>query len=273
MSNPFYEMVKHNTASKYFKEMSKLASHLDKHYQINHFWYYKIYLTGNYSCIGTNEAWNEFSTQDKPLAKLFSCLRHPECLNRGVNLMRATKDKDYQKLLDIAWKKFKINFNINLVTTALDGIEAFGFATRYNDPDAEDRLLKHLPMLLKITKEFKKDNEGMSQFLNQNLVYLPDQLEQKFYERPKTLNIPLDKDETLPITGFKVILSLTTTEKNTLAMLARGYSPDFLAGKLKVSPETAAKYLLLLQNKLSCDSIDTLYFKARYFEKSNFFQF
>jgi DNA-binding CsgD family transcriptional regulator len=269
--NSFQEMLKNNKGSHHFKKMSQLASFLDDRFGINHFWYYKIHVTGYYSYVGTHQEWDEYC-YDTLCVKDFTCLRHPECLQKGVNFMRATKDKDYQKTLDLAWEKFGVNFNLNLVNLTPEGVEAFGFATRFNDIQAEERLLQQLPTLHKITKDFKTDHPEFFHHMTDRLVHLPTEVH-KYFERPKTLIIPFESDEKVNLTEFKEILSLTAREKDVLKLIARGYPTDFMAAKLNVGIKTVENYLSVIKCKLSCESITDLIKKALYIEKTNYFDF
>lgn len=250
--------------------MSQLASLLDDRFGINHFWYYKIYLNGHYSYVGSHQEWDEYC-YDTLCVKHFAYLRHPECLHKGLYFMRATTDKAYKNVLDVAWKKFNINFNLNLANIVSDGIEAVGFATRFNDSQAEERLITHLPILQKLTNEFKIENPEFFHRMRDQLVYLPNELK-KYYECPKILIVPFVNNEIMSLKEFNKILSLTSREKDALKLIARGYPSDFMAAKLGVRVETVENYLSSVKYKLSCDSIHDLIKKAHQIEKSNYFE-
>lgn len=269
--NPFQEMAKNNRGSHHFKNLTQLASFFYQRFGVNHFSYYKIHLNGYYSCLSFPPAWEEF-TYDNLSVKNFTCLRHPECLQKGVSFMRATKDKDYQKLLETAWLKFNINFNLNIVNLVPEGVEGFAFGTCYNDSQAEERLLQQLPHVYKITKDFKDQNPELFLQMEDFKVHLPSQLE-NYYERPKTLVVPFEGNETLNIDEFKGILSLTSREKDVLKLISRGYPSDFMAAKLNVGVKTVENYISVIKCKLSCESITDLIRKALHIEKTNYFDF
>src|ERR1700759_3609106 len=106
--NPFQEMAQNIKRSPHHKELMRWGSFLNERFGINHFVYYKIHLNGFYSCISTHQAWEEYSYATL-CVKDFECLRHPECLQKGVNFMKTTKNKEFQKVLDTAWEKFTIH--------------------------------------------------------------------------------------------------------------------------------------------------------------------
>lgn len=268
--NPFQEILQNITLSPHYARMQQLGSPLNEQLGINHFWYYKISLSGNYSYVGSHQKWNEFSAEQKN-QKHFTCLRHPECMQRGVHLMKASKDREYQKVLDIAWEKFRINFSLNLVNTLPDGIEAFGFATHSNDFYAEKYLLNNLPQLHNFTKIFKTDCQALLRVLDENQVHLPSHFDQKYYERPKTVLIPFKRDQLLDVLGFAELLGLTSREKDILKFVASGSSVVLIAARLGLSIKTVENYLSAIKYKFSCESDAELIYKAQKIELTSFF--
>lgn len=271
MMNPFQEMLQYNKRSLHFNKMSQLATLLDNRFGISHFWFYKIYLNGYYSYIGSHQEWDEYC-YDTLCVKHFACLRHPECLRKGIDFMRTTKDKEYLGVLETASEKFKVNFKLNLVDIASDGIEAVGFATHFNDEKIDNFLFKNIHILKKLTNEFKSEHKIFNR-MGEQVVYLPTELN-KYYECPKTLIVPFENnDQVISLNEFNKILSLTPREKDTLKLVARGYPLDFMAAKLCVSVKTIENYLSSLKSKFSCDSTTNLIKKAYYVEKTNYFDF
>lgn len=257
----FSEMLRKVTSSPCHDQMQRSVAPLNDHFGINHFWYYRITYSGHYSYLGTHSAWNEFCF-DKALLSNFPCLRHPEALQNGINLMKASDDLEYKRVLGIAWDKFNINFNINLLNRISDGIEAFGFATRFNDPYAEQKLLNELPLLRSFIKMFRTKNRQLFQLLDDNQVCLPAVFGSVFYERPKTFVSPLDRDKFLRKMGFEDYLFLTEREKDVLKYLSSGYPAAYIAQQLQLSCRTVENYILTIKCKLSCKSKVELIRKA-----------
>ena len=154
--------------------MMRFVTPLYDYLGVNHFWYYKITNSGNYTYLGTHSAWVEYCF-DQSMVSLFPCIRHPNLIQSGIGLMKASDEEDYKQVLEIAWDKFKINFNINLVEKIPDGIEAFGFATRFNDPKAEERLINELQLLRTFTKVFRQKHKKLFNVLDENQVNLSEQ--------------------------------------------------------------------------------------------------
>lgn len=267
----FQDMLKKTTSSPYYNQMLRFTSSLNDHFGINHFWYYKITNSGHYSYIGTNGAWNEFCF-DKSIVQHFTCLRHPDALQRGINLMKTSTDEKYQTVLNLAWEHFNINFNINVVNPLSQGVEAFGFATRFNDPKAEERLLNHLPLLREFTKIFKSKYKKLLGLLDDNQVDLAAQFGPQFYERPKTFVLPFERDKFLKQIGMEEVLSLTPREKDVLKFVSTGYPAGYIAKQLHLSKKTIENYLSTIKCKLSCNSKTELINKAKEITMIEYFE-
>lgn len=269
--NKFHEMLRKTSSSPYYNSMMRSAAPLNDCFGINHFWYYKITSKGHYAYLGTHTDWSEFCF-DKAMVSHFPCLRHPNSVKSGVQLMKAGADVEYKQVLDTAWDKYKINFNINLIEAIPEGIEAFGFASRFNDPLAEERLLNQLPILHYFTKCFRAENEKLFQLLNDNQVDLSSEFGPVFYERPKALALPDAREQLLRRMGFEWIFSLSQREKEIMGHLRHGYPASYVAEKLHLSCRTVENYIAIIKSKLSCRSKVELIQKARELASTGYFE-
>jgi len=258
----FLEMMRMNRASSYFDRAIRFAAPLKDHFGINHFWYYQITNTGAYSYMGTHEDWAEYCFGSS-LIKCFPCLRHPNVLGKGISLMRSNEsDESYKALQEIAWNKFKINFNLNLYECSADGVEAFGFATCFKDPKADERLLNELPLLKYFIKAFRKNHQKMFHVLRENQVDLRPHMGSDFYKRSTELSIPLERASFLSKLGCASILTLTSREKDLIKLLANGYPASYIASQLHLGIRTVENYIATLKDKLNCSSKVALIQKA-----------
>ncbi|CCB86696.1 putative uncharacterized protein [Parachlamydia acanthamoebae UV-7] len=251
--NSYNEMLRKITSSPYHNKMLQFAAPLNDHLGINHFWYYRITFSGHYSYIGTNSAWNEFCFENQ-MNSHFPCLRHPKTLKSGISLMKASEDPSYQNVLKTAWEKFNINFNINLQKITPEGIEAFGFATRFNDLKAEERLINDLPVLRNFIKIFKEKNEKLISMLSEYQIHLPSKFGPKFYEQPKTIAFPTQHQLFMQKIGGQPAFSLTPREKDILKFVSNGYPASYIAEQLQLSQRTVENYIATIKCKLSCSS-------------------
>ncbi|MBA3237874.1 MAG: helix-turn-helix transcriptional regulator [Parachlamydiaceae bacterium] len=258
---PFHALFDSIKSSVYHNQMIRFVAPLYEYLGINHFWYYKITNTGDYSYFGTHSAWIEYCF-DQAMVKQFPCIRHPNLIQAGIGLMKATDDMEYKQVLETAWDKFKINFNLNLVEKVSDGIEAFGFATRFNDPKAEERLINELPLLRTFTKIFRQKHQKLFNLLEENQVNLSEQFGAKFYECPKQLAFPDKRDLLLQKLGLSEFLSLTSREIVVLKYVVHGFPAGYIAKQLHLSTRTVENYLANLKDKLGCTTKADLIMKA-----------
>lgn len=249
----FKQMLESTTSSPYHKEMIRSTLPLSDYFGINHFWYYKITFSGFYSFLGTHSAWNEFCF-DQELINHFPCLRYPQILHKGVNLMKINDDPNYQEMLKVASEKFSINFSLNLISETPDGIEAFGFATKYNDLYADQRLINELPLLRSFTKYFRETNKKIFHLLENNQVNIASFLGMTFYEQPKMLAFPQKRDDFLRKIGFGQVLSLTAREKDVLKYISNGYPSSYISEQLQLQAKTVENYMATIKCKLDCNS-------------------
>lgn len=258
----FHELMSKIISSREHDKMRKFVAPLNDHFGINHFWYYKITDSGLYTYVGSHTPWSEFCF-DSDLTSLFSCLRHPKHVPNGISLMKASEEASYHFLLKTAWDKFQINFNINLVTHIPGAIEAFGFGTRFNDPQSDQRLLNELPLLRHFINAFRNENKKLFQLLDENKVNLITEFGPVWYERPKATVFPPKRNLLLKKLGLGDILLLTARERDILKFLAYGYPASFIGIKLKLSTRTVENYIASIKSKLMCDS------KVELIEKAN----
>lgn len=269
--NSFHKLLDTVTSSSCHDQILRFVTPLNDHLGINHFWYYKITFSGYYSYFGTHSKWNEYCF-DNAIVSHFPCLRHPDILKSGITLMKASGDVKYKKVLKTAWNKFNINFNINLQEKTPEGIEAFGFATHFNDPKNDERLLNDLSLLRSFTKIFRIKHKKLFQLLEDNQVKLSDQFGAVFYEHPKDLNLPCKRDVVLRKLGFNEMFFLTPREIDVLKFMVHGYPAGFIGEKLQISQKTVENYMSTIKCKLSCESKVELIEKAREMESIGFFK-
>ena len=261
--NLFLEMLKRNRSSPDFDRAIRFSRPLNDHFGVNHFWYYRISCNGEYSYMGTNEDWNEYCFEHS-LINFFPCLRHPEVLSKGISFMQASpSDINYQQVKKAAWDRFRINFNLNLYTLFSGGIEAFGFGSKFNDYQVEERLINELPLLRCFIKSFKENHKNLFYTLQDNCVDLASHMGTQFYESPQKIKIPFGRESFLNHIGHKPSLKLTAREKDLVKFLANGYPASYIRKKLHLSIRTVENYIAALKDKLNCSSKTELIEKSQ----------
>lgn len=266
----FHEMLRRTTSSPYHDQMMRFVKPLSDHFGVNHFWYYRVCYSGYYCFLGTHAAWNEYCFENH-LVDYFPCLRHPDTLQSGISLMKKTSNPGYKRVLCTAWEKFNINFNIQLLKKIPEGIEGFGFATRFNHSTADEALLNELPLLRHFIKLFQEKHQNLFQLLYDNQVDLFSYLGPLFNENRKTLQLPYHREKFLSEIGLEAALSLTQREKDVLKFISNGYPASYIAGQLALCPKTVENYIATIKCKLFCHSKVELIQKAQELTSMGYF--
>lgn len=259
---PFYEMLRKTTGFSEYPQLMRFVAPLNDHFGINHFWVYRITDDGNYSYFGTHAAWNEYCFEHS-LHQSFSCLRHPSHLTAGINLMKFSPYSDFHNVLQAASNKFKIHFNLNIIEKIPNGVEAFGFATRFDDLHAEERLINELSVLRHFMRVFKERYKKLFFLLHDNPINLPSHFGSKFFELPKKALLPLERGIFLRKIGCDSYFELTPREMDIVPFLAQGYPSSYISMQLKLSVRTVENYISNIKNKLECKNKIELIQKAQ----------
>lgn len=261
----FHEMLQKITSSPNHDQMVRFCKPLDEYFGINHFWYYRISNSGDYAYLGSHTAWTEYCFTEG-LTGSFSCLRHPNTLQSGIYLMKSDQQADYQKMQEKALEKFQINFSLNLLEKQPSGVEAFGFASRFRDAKADERLLNELPLLRQFCHEFRKTQKSLFKRLDEVQVNLAEHFGDLFYEKSKELGMAHNRQAFLQKIGLGWIYSLTPREVDVMRHMAHGYPASYIAQKLDIRLKTVENYIAILKDKLGCSSKSELISKAKQIE-------
>ena len=268
--NDFYNAYKNVISSPLYDPMIKMAGLLKDHLGVNHFWYYKITQEGQYSYFGTHRGWNEYCLEHD-LIRHCPNIRHPSTQPLGIHFISAGAPPEAKNLLTLAWEKFRVNFNFNLVTGNSQRIESFGFASHFNDPWADQRLLNELPLLRHFTETLLKRHRHFFQMLDEASVNAAANLGSQFFERPKIHSAAKDRTSLIRELGFGDILSLAPREKDILKYLLNGYPASYIAQELGLSKKTVENYIATLKDKLACNTKLELIQKAKEIAATGFF--
>ena len=142
-------------------------------------------------------------------------------------------------------------------------MEAFGFATGYQDERCEERLLNELPLLRLFLKQAKENYQKLFKVLKENTVDLSAVLGQSFYKPSQTVDPPKNRESFLRKLGYGEILTLTPRELDIFQLVSYGYPASFMAEELELSKRTVENYLASIKGKLSCHTKVELIQKAK----------
>jgi DNA-binding NarL/FixJ family response regulator len=102
-------------------------------------------------------------------------------------------------------------------------------------------------------------------------VNLPAHFGPLFYERPKSLMIPIEREEFIKKMGFGSILSLTPRELDVLKQLSSGYPANYIAKQLQLKKRTVENYIATIKCKLACYSKVELIQKSQEIDSLGYF--
>lgn len=256
----FFELLRKVTSSPYHDRMIQSVAPLKDALRIHHFWYYHVSETGFYTYIGTHAEWSAFCFENH-LIDQFPCLRNPKSMQTSTQLMKSMMNASSKKVLDAAWEKFHINFNVNLLTRTHDGVEAFGFATDSNHPKMDEIIINEVPLLKLFAKSFRINNKKIFDTAFENQVNIASYLGPKFDEI--TPNEFFNRTKLIEKLGLAPSLDLTKREKELLSYLSCGFSSPYIADQLKLSCRTVENYIDTIKGKLFCGSKSELILKAK----------
>lgn len=262
--NLFQKMLSKITSSVCYDQMMRFTQPLKDHFWINHFWYFQVSYSGYYSYVGTHNDWSEYCFANQ-LIDYFPCLRHPDTMASGINLMKRTEKREYREVLETARKKFNINFNLQLLNKTSKGVESFGFATFYNQRVSDDQLLNELPLLRYFIKKFRENNPSLFTLLENNEIDLSSYLGPLFIEHKSKFLVPQQRSLFLEKFGLEAFSNLTVREKDILKHLSNGYPSSYIAEKLHLRTKTVENYIALIKCKLACHNKVELIHKAKEF--------
>jgi DNA-binding CsgD family transcriptional regulator len=228
---------------------------LEDHFGVNHFWYYRITNSGQYSYVGSHAKWNEGCLGERNDLLKGPYLRHPDTVTSGISLMKNTSDPSFTEVLATASEQFGINFNIHLLKKTAEGVEGYGFATHQKFQVSDNHLLNELPLLIRFAKQFRKENAKIFDIIFDNSVDLTSILGSSFYKGYHTPSFPKDREDFIRKMGaYEEILALSTQEMLIFKALANGFTAPYISKKLFLSTRTIENYIANIKQKLFVDS-------------------
>ena len=253
--NPFPKLMGGIKSSQRYDQFLKLAAPLKDHFGINHFWYYRVTHSGQYSYIGTNAKWDAFCFNDSNLDMWQERIR---AITRptGIQLMQLQQIDNglIKDTIESAWGKFKIHLSLNCCKQTTLGIEGYGFGTGFNDPRADEMLLNQLPLLQHFAQNLRQKNRKVFEVLDENQTDLFSLFGPGFMGSAKAASFPRDKNQFLYQLGLGSILKLDSREVDILSFARFGYPAAYIAKKLRRSERTVENQMAVIKEKLDCKS-------------------
>ncbi len=258
--NNFQEM--HTIATQLFHDrIKKFSMPLVDYFGVSHFYFYRITNEGLYSGLGLNPAFGDyFFSENLPLKT--PIYRHPDNFESGVIFHKTINDKNWDKILQTASGKFKINFCLQLINKNKKWMDVFDFGLNSIDPFQHMKFIHELPLVKIFIERFMKEFRPFS-VLDNHQIDMAHVLGDSFQKIDPLLlqkNNPLEKF--LEKMDIQVPKKLTNTEILIIEYLIRGCSATQIAKAVLLSKRTVENYLARIKDKFSCSSKSELIEKA-----------
>lgn len=234
--------------------MMRSVAPLSDYFGINNFYYVRVTTSGYYSALGTHVPWHEYFCENITNIGKSPFLRHPDLVRPGISLLKNTTDSRIKESLSIAWKKYGVNFTINIMKKIPEGIEAFGFGTNINHPDAEAHQLSNLLLLDEFIDHFCEKNKKLIRLAHENQVEITSILDVGDDNISDNYVISKNKRLLLEHLGFGAIFLLTSREIDVLKFMASGFPANYIAQQLHLSSRTVENHIANIKSKLDCNS-------------------
>lgn len=239
---------------KHHNKIKKAFVPLFKFLNLNEFWYYKIWDSGDKVYFGSNPEWSEFYVSnhynfDSPV----NC--HPKFYRSGTFTFTTVKSFAEAQSLPEAKKRFNIHPNLLVINKLEEAMEGFGFSSPSPENKQVELLLSELPLLKLFFKKFREQNSPLFSELEENKINLKKMLGSKFFENRflpdsnREQRIALLKS--LGLSNFE---SLTDREIDVCKRLMRGFSAGQIAIQIQASKRTVEHRIERIKEKLNCYS-------------------
>lgn len=239
---------------KHHNKIKKACAPLFKFLNLNEFWYYKIWESGEKVYFGSNPEWSEYYVSNHyNFHSPVNC--HPKFYRSGSFTFTTVKSLAEAQPLPEAKRRFNIHPNLLIISKIEEGIEGFGFSS----PSAETRqvelLLSEQPLLKLFFKKFRQENGSLFAELEENKIDLKKIIGSKFLAN----RFLLDSDRAQRIAllkslGLSNFASLTDREIDVCKRLMRGFSAGQIAIQIHASKRTVEHRIERIKEKLNCYS-------------------
>jgi len=252
---------------KFHNRIKNACAPLFDSFNVRYFWFSKINNSGYHALLGSNPAWAEYFCSEKLYLK-YPYLRHPTCLEAGVNIHTGEQEKPFQDICQSAVEKFGLQQTLQILVKVPDGIEEYGFSSPSVGGKQTAIFINELPLFHLFVKKFRGENGQLFSHLEDNLIDASNLLGPTFY--PKVGRVSdrfASKQAFLKKMGIEIGECLSPREIGVVRLLLQGYSAGKIASQVHLSKRTVEHHLERMKEKLGCYSKAELIQKARELEQ------
>lgn len=235
-----------------YDKMKRCVCPFSKLFNLNHFYYIKLFSSGHYTTLGTFTKYQEYGLERAKFLQSYPYLRHPNNQKSGVTIENITTNQNFINVTNEIKDIFHFKYTINIKRKGTEEIDIFGFGTKHIDARVEEDLINELSLVNKFINYFLFENKKLIQIACENKVDITPLLGDRFYKNDETIINSFNKTELYKYMGLETGESLTPREREVLQFLTNGYSAKFIANKLYVSVRTIENYIAEIKLKFHC---------------------
>jgi DNA-binding CsgD family transcriptional regulator len=237
----------------YNRKLVRFCEPLKTHFNINHFYYYRLKDNGDFFTLGSHLPWTDYLTEEKlHLKNPYFC--HPDYFQEGMYFHRYSENQSIQEMLNLARKNFNLSPNLQFLQKIEGGLEAFGFASQDLSPQQDVLILQELNLLKYFCRRFKEEFRFLIDREDDFKVDLGKELGEGFYQK-KTLLIPSGINRNFFLKDIQSeLVNLSNQEIEVYKKLLQGLTANDIGTQLCLSSRTIEHYIENIKNKLNCKS-------------------
>ncbi len=232
------------------------SSVLQDHFNLNKFYYYKIFNSGQIFLFESSLDFLECFEFHGGLLK-YPSYCHPRYHHSGVRMSNGSEDPLLKELEEVQNRNSLLGFRlwVRLTNKTDSAVEEFGFHSAATDEKQCSFLFSHLTELRLFAKWFLEQNKLIS-FLEKSSLDLPSLIGSDFYKNRIEEADPsyLVRQKFLQDLGVQTKPDLSSVELDTIKLLARGYTAPQIATQLYRSKRTIEHRIENIKSKLQCFS-------------------
>lgn len=263
--NPILELTKAAITAN-AKEVSRASNVLLEHFNLNNFYYYKIYESGDFFLFDDSRDVVDFLEVQQFVYK------HPHYCHPRYHRSSCLIEKTSENPLLIGLEttknyflKSEFNLAISIVNKTGNAVEEFGFHSAQSDEKQIRFLFNHMPELRLFIQWFKENNAPVISFLEKNTVNLSRVIGDIFYDNRIQKGNPYyqERKRLLQTLSIQSEPNLTSTDWSVINLIIRGSTASQIADQLFRSKRTIEHRIEILKEKLNCCSKVELIQKAQ----------
>lgn len=253
----------------YRKNISSIrlsSSILLDNFNINSFYYHKIYDSGRFFLFeGGDISLTEYF-EEKNVIFQYPLYCHPKYRQGGTQLKRFVDDpslKNAEAMRD-GFIKFGFGSCLKLINKTDNFVEEFGFDSAHSNESQSRLFINHTPELRLFARWFLEKNAHVISFLEESHLDLPSIIGADFY-RDRIQGANKKKKKFFQDLGIHTVPELSEEEVKTIKLLLKGYTAPQIGAQLYRSERTIEHRIERIRAKWVCSSKAELIQKAQEF--------